>query len=162
MLKFVDEAHENFVKDKYLEFKKYGMTDVYYSSLIYTLGICETTREHFDEIYERGEGINIDCLHSAWQTGTSEKVVRMAFSLWNRCMYDSEEDRKNNIMSSSYNPSEIFCCSYAPYFYEAIKIRYPEYTQNQENENITFGSYTRVGRKEQINTEEEINEEECM
>ncbi len=158
MLKFVDEAHENFVKDKYLEFKKYGMTDVYYSSLIYTLGICETTREHFDEIYERGEGINIDCLQSAWQTGTSEKVVRMAFSLWNRCMYDSEEDRKNDVMSSSYNPSEIFCCSYAPYFYEAIKIRYPEYTESQEKENITVASYTRIGKKEQLNNEEDEEE----
>lgn len=52
----------------------------------------------------------------------------MAFSLWNRCMYDSEEDYANDKMSEKYNPSEIFCCSYTPYLYEAVKIRYPEYT----------------------------------
>lgn len=43
-------------------------------------------------------------------------------------MYDSEEDLEKGEMSSYYNPSEIFSCSYAPYFYEGIKIRYPEYT----------------------------------
>ena len=32
-----------------------------------------------------------------------------------------------------YNPSEIFSCTYAPYFYEGIKIRYPEYTRETTN-----------------------------
>lgn len=43
-------------------------------------------------------------------------------------MYDSEEDFENDEKSNYYNTSEIFCCSYAPYFYEGVKIRYPEYT----------------------------------
>ena len=129
---FIDNEHEKFFRQKYNKLNENGKKDVYYLSLLYTLGICETTREHFDEIFEMGEGINIDCLHSAWQTGTSAKVTRMAFSLWNRCMYDSKEDRENGIMSSYYNPSEIFCCSYAPFFYEAIKLRYPEYTKLQQ------------------------------
>ncbi len=45
----------------------------------------------------------------------------MAFSLWNRCNYDSEKDIENEKVSDKYNVSEIFCCSYAPYFYEGIK-----------------------------------------
>ena len=54
----------------------------------------------------------------------------MALNLWNHSiMYDSEEDLEKGHISSSYAPSEIFCCSYAPYFWEAIKIRYPEYTK---------------------------------
>lgn len=71
--------------------------------------------------------ININSIHAAWQTGTSVKVTRMAFNLWNSCMYDSEEDVENDKKSSDYNVSELFCCSYAPYLYEGIKIRYPEY-----------------------------------
>lgn len=150
-MRFIDKVHKDFVLSKYKELMTYGMTDVYYSSLIYTLGICETTRKHFNEIFEIGEGININCLQSAWQTGTSEKVVRMAFCLWNSCMYDSEEDKINGIISSSYNPSEIFCCDYAPYFYEAIKIRYPEYTQTEENKFIK----KILANEEQLEDEEE-------
>lgn len=77
---------------------------------------------------KKGE-INIDSLQTAWQTSTSKKTTRLAFNLWNSSNnYDSEEDLENRIVSKRYNVSEIFCCSYAPYFWEAIKIRYPEYT----------------------------------
>ena len=105
-------------------------TDVYYKSIIYALGMCETTRKNFDDIFnlKRGE-INIDALQGKYQTGTSEKVTRLAFSLWNGCNYDKEQDIENKNLSANYNVSEIFSCSYAPYFYEAIKIRYPEYTR---------------------------------
>ena len=50
----------------------------------------------FDRVFnlERGE-INVDSLSEAWQTGSSEKVTRMAFSLWNECNYDSIEDFEN-------------------------------------------------------------------
>ncbi len=128
---FIDEEHELFFINKLKELYHHGKTDVYYTSLVYTLGICETTRKHFDTIINTKKGeINIDALSLPWQTGTSEKVTRMAFSLWNGCMYDSEEDIENNKMSKGYNPSEIFACSYAPYFYEGVKLRYPEYTKD--------------------------------
>ena len=59
----------------------------------------------------------------------------MAFNIWNHnLMFDSEEDLINDKKSSAYAVSEIFCCSYAPYFWEAIKIRYPEYTQYKQDE----------------------------
>ena len=62
------------------------------------------------------------------------EITRMAFSLWNSCNYDSEKDIENEKVSDKYNVSEIFCCSYAPYFYEGIKIRYPEYTREKNFE----------------------------
>lgn len=133
---FINEEHELFFISKLKELHQYGKIDVYYTSLIYTLGICETTREHFDTIINMKKGeINIDALTFPWQTGTSEKVTRMAFSLWNGCMYDSEEDIENKKMSKEYNLGEIFACSYAPYFYEGVKLRYPEYTKNIEENN---------------------------
>ena len=84
-MEFVDDEHEKFWEEKNLIMKKYGKTDVYYKSIVYTLGICETTRSNFDKIFSIGNGeINIDSINSAFQTGTSEKVTRMAFSLWNK------------------------------------------------------------------------------
>ena len=115
--------------------KKLGRTDVYYKSLIYVLGVCKTTRDNFDKIFnlENGE-INIDSIQEPYQTSTSEKVIRMAFSLWNSCNYDSEKDIEDERVSRKYNVSEIFSCEYAPYFYEGIKIRYPEYTKEKNIE----------------------------
>lgn len=131
-MKFIDKDHKNFYKEKISE---YGNVDCYYKALIYTLGICETTRKHFKEIFGNRREINFDSLQSAWQTGTSEKVTRMAFNLWNSSsMFDSEKECEQGKISKEYSPSEIFCCSYAPYFYEGIKLRYPEYTRENINE----------------------------
>ena len=129
-MKFASKEHQKFWLEKFDEMIQLGKTDVYYKSIIYTLGICETTRKNFDDIFnlKRGE-INIDALQGKYQTGTSEKVTRLAFSLWNGCNYDKEQDIENKNLSANYNVSEIFSCSYAPYFYEAIKIRFPEYTR---------------------------------
>ena len=134
-MKFIDVKHKEFWNEKLKEMEVMGKTDVYYKSIVYTLGICDTTRQHFKDIFNLKTGkINIDSLQSPYQTGTSAKVTRMAFSLWNRCNYDSEKDIDNGVLSSKYNASEIFACSYAPYFYEGIKIRYPEYTKEKNFE----------------------------
>lgn len=126
-MKFIDNTHKKFYK-KILN--KIGKSDVYRRALIYTLAMCPVTREHFNDIFDLEEGlININSLQASYQTSTSLKVTRAAFSLWNSCNYDSEQDLENDKVSEYYNISNIFCISYAPYIYEAIKIRYPEYTK---------------------------------
>ena len=30
--------------------------------------------------------------------------------------------------AEAFTPDNLFCCEFAPYFYEAVKLRYPEYT----------------------------------
>lgn len=133
-MNFLNEEHELFFVNKLKELYKQGKCDVYYQSLVYTLGVCETTRNHFENIFDMKTGqINIDAINMAWQTSTSQKVTRMAFNLWNGCMYDSEADIEQKKRSSEYSPDEIFSCSYAPYFYAAIKLRYPEYTKDTDN-----------------------------
>ncbi len=98
---------------------------------------------------EKGE-INLDAIKAGWQTGTSEKVTRMAFNLWNHSiMFDSEEDLENEKISNCYAPSEILCCSYAPYFWEAIQIRYPEYTKVFEN-NVKFNKEHKEDESEDV------------
>lgn len=130
-MEFFDNKHKQFYEQK---LKEIGKSDVYRKALVYTLGICETTREHFNNIFNLKSGeININAVTAPYQTSTSKKVTRMAFSLWNRCNYDSEQDIENDKVSTYYNPSEIFCCTYAPYFWQAIKIRYPEVVENTKS-----------------------------
>ena len=47
----------------------------------------------------------------------------------NRTCTREKEDRENEKVSEYYGISDIFCSSYAPYIYEAVKIRYSEFTQ---------------------------------
>jgi hypothetical protein len=54
------------------------------------------------------------------------------FNLWNGYCSDGEtytdaDGYESDLPSRMYAVDEIFCCGYAPYFYEAIKLRYPEY-----------------------------------
>ena len=136
-MKFVDAKHKKFFYKKFEESIKLGKADVYYKSIIYILGICEETRRNFEKIFNIKSGeINIDSIQSGFQTGTSSKVTRMAFSLWNGCNFDSERDIENEKISLKYNVNEIFSCGYAPYFYEGIKIRFPEYTRETNLERI--------------------------
>ena len=156
-MEFIDENHKRFWKEKNIILERYNKTDVYYKSLVYTLGICEQTREKFDSIFDIRNGeINIDSLQEIWQTTTSKRVTRMAFSLWNGCSYESEKDAEKGKISNNYNISDVFCCDYAPYFFEAIKIRYPEnfreYQSNKvvildsqkQNDDKEYGAYIRV------------------
>ncbi len=161
-MKFIDNEHKKFFFDKWEQAKEQGKTDVYYKSLIYTLSMCETTREHFNEIFNLNNGeVNLNSIQKGWQTSTSLKVTRMALNLWNHSIiYDSEADIENEQISSHYAPSEIFCCSYAPYFWEGIKMRYPEYTNYEKNNKTPRAAvYMRVGNIEQLDyhIEEKIN-----
>lgn len=137
-MKFIDYEHKEFFEEKMSELSKLGRMDVYYKSLTYTLSICETTREHFNKIFDINKNeLNLDSIQKGWQTSTSLKVTRMALNLWNHSLvYDSEKDLEEGNISSSYVPSEVFCCFYAPYFWEGVKIRYPEYTKEQQIENL--------------------------
>lgn len=161
MAKFIDNNHKVFYENRIKEVSDRGKVDCYYKSLIYILSVCETTRTHFKEIFNVEDStINLDSIQAAWQTGTSAKVTRMAFNLWNpNLLYDSEDDLENNKISIFYSPSELFCCSYAPYFWEGIKIRYPEFIKSKQNEKqLDIGKiygYCRVGNKEQLCTHDE-------
>lgn len=127
-MNFVDDEHKSFYESKLKELNKNGKSDAYYKSLVYTLAICNVTREHFADIFDMEKGeINIDSISAAYQTGTSAKITRLAFNLFNGCIYDSEADLDNDKVSTYYSVSDIFNCSYAPYMYQAICIRYPEY-----------------------------------
>ena len=58
------------------------------------------------------------------------RVVRMAFNLYcngTPSISDYEDAEEQVDECRQYTVEEIFCCAYAPYFWQAIQIRYPEY-----------------------------------
>lgn len=131
---FKDNKHEEFYYEK-LEQVRYQ--DCYHKALIYILGISEDTRNHFSQIYDIKSGcIKTECLHEGWQTSGSVRVVRLAFNLYTDGLPGVDEYKRKNEQISEcreYSVSDIFCCSYAMYFWEGIKLRYPEYCRKQKS-----------------------------
>lgn len=127
-IEFISTAHEKFYHDK---LKEVRYTDVYHKALCYCLGINEDTRKNVNRIYDFKTGlVKTESLHEGWQTSGSEKVVRMAFNLYcnGTPSVDSYENTEEQIKECGrYSVEDLFCCSYAPYFWQAIQIRYPEY-----------------------------------
>lgn len=112
---FLDKDHAAFYNEHLPE-----AADCYDRALIYTLGLTDETRRNFAACYGDGS-IHPDCLTAGWQTGTSARVTRMAFNLWNGYRGEPGEE------APYYTPEYLFCCGMAPYFFIAIRLRYPEY-----------------------------------
>lgn len=125
---FKNEAHEDFYYE-YLPKCRYQ--DVYHKALVYCLGSSEDTRVNADRIYNFKTGlVKVKCLSEGWQTSGSLRIVRMAYNLYcngTPSVNDTEDVDEQVMECRRYTVEDLFCCSYAKYFWEAIKIRYPEY-----------------------------------
>ena len=125
---FKNKKHEAFYEEN---LPKCRLQDVYHKALVYCLGLCEETRRYINRIYDFNTGyVKTECLKEGWQTGSSTKVTRIAFNLYcggTPSVYDSEEMEEQLEECQSYAVDDLFCCGYAKYFWEAVKIRYPEY-----------------------------------
>jgi hypothetical protein len=124
-IRFVDDSHKAF----FMNLAQKLNPDVYLGSLIYTLGICHDTRRRFNSIYDvKTRCIIPGAVDEPWQTGSSLKVTRLAFQLFTNSTPSAFlDDIPNMDECRRYSVSDIFCCSYAPYFIDAVNIRYPEY-----------------------------------
>ena len=137
---FISEAHEKFYYEK---LKEVRYQDVYHKALCYCLGINDDTRRNANRIYDFKTGcVKTECLHEGWQTSGSVKVVRMAFNLYCNATpsvddYTDAEEQINECRQ--YAVEELFCCAYAPYFWQAIQIRYPEYATYNRKLYALFG-----------------------
>ena len=126
---FKNKEHEKFFQD-YLSKCRYQ--DVYHRALVYCLGISRDTRVNVNRIYDFKTGcVKTECLREGWQTSGSMKIVRMAFNLYCNGTpsvhdYDDSDTVGQLRECQCYTVEDLFCCSYARYFWEAIKIRYPD------------------------------------
>ena len=138
---FISETHEKFYHEK---LKEVRYVDVYHEALVYCLGINADTRKYVDNIYDFKTGcVKTECLKEGWQTSGSVKVVRMAFNLYcngTPSVLDYEDAEEQLSECNQYSVEELFCCSYAPFFWQAIQIRYPEYVVYNKKLNTMFGS----------------------
>ena len=136
---FKDEAHEEFYKN-YLPKCRYQ--DVYHKVLVYCLGISGDTRNHANRIYDFKTGnVKTECLQEGFITSGSARIIRMAFNLYCNGTpsvddYGSHEEQLAE--SRCYTVEDLFCCGYAKYFMEAIKIRYPEYCYPVDWEDLFY------------------------
>jgi hypothetical protein len=116
---FKDTKHQEFYEENITKTK--AEKDPYRKSFFYALGLTNDTRRNIEDLYDFHEGGLIpEGLRQPWQTGTSMRVTRLAFNLFND--YDGE-----GAESGDFTPSNIFCDGLMAFFFEAVKLRYPEY-----------------------------------
>lgn len=131
-MRFMDDQHQQF-------YEQMKPKDSYQRALFYLIGLCPDTRRNVRELYD-ADGIKPEAIYAGWQTGVSMRLTRLAFNLYTdtvptahqyapdgSSIPTTKEDFKECRL---YSVSDIFCCEYAPYFMEAIKLRYPEYCRD--------------------------------
>mgnify|MGYP005761045101 FL=1 len=130
---FKDKEHKNFYSSC---LSKCRYPDSYHQALVYCLGMSEDTRRNIKHIYDFKSGnVKPKCLQEGWQTSESQRIVRVAFNLYcdgTPSTYDYKDVDEQIRETRLYSVSDLFCTEDAPYFWEAIKIRYPEYGHNDK------------------------------
>lgn len=117
MFNFMSEEHKDFYFKQIA--KTESVNDPYRKALFYTLGLTGETRSNITALYNFEEGsIEFDGIKSAWQTGTTLKVTKLAFNLYNG--YAGEVDESDS--PSRYTPYSLFDCELMPYMLEAVKV----------------------------------------
>jgi len=110
---------------------KCSSQDSHYKALFYCLGVDGNTRNHVHEIYDCSTGcIKTGSLDAPWQTSSSRKITRLAFSLYTDgtpSVMDFDYLDAQLDECSEYSVAEIMSCGYLAYMLEAVRIRYEEY-----------------------------------
>ena len=120
---FIDQGHRKFYYAMLI--KSDRRDDVYYRSLFYVLGLSKETRERINELFDfESRSIKPDALYAGWQTGQSVRLTLLAFNLWSGWTAKGKEHFST--------PNGLFDCSLARYFWEAIRLRYPEYCNRND------------------------------
>ena len=129
-IKFRDEQHEknyNFILDMM------SYSDIERKALAYLFALDTVCFEHIRDLYDFSDNcILLSGLDKGWQTGTSGRTTRLAFNLYNGYCSDGEtyigsDGTPDSLPSAYYSPAYLFCCEYAKYYVEALKIRFPEW-----------------------------------
>ena len=127
--KFKDEDH----KLNYdLIVKMMRKVDCYHAAVAYLFALDHVCFQHLNRLFDFGnDSIKSRGLDEAWQTSTSRRTTRLAFNLYNGWCTDGEtyigsDGFEEALPSVYYTPYHIFSCPYAPYYVEAMKIRFPE------------------------------------
>ena len=130
-LHFINEEHHRFYSSTLKRFLNPAAPE---KALCYCLGIHPAIRWHVDHIYDFStKQVTPECIHEGWVASAEDPedirtVIRMAYNLYGGTPSVTESDDQLG-ECQKYTAKELFGCRYAPYFWEAVKIRYPEYTE---------------------------------
>lgn len=120
---FRDNAHKEFYNQQIIGITEAGGTvDSYTKPLLYLLSLSEDTRRNFENLYNYRDGIKQEGMMGGWMTSSTKRVVQLAFNLYNGYTKDGRTK-----CSQDFTPYYLFCDEWAPYFVQAIQLRYPEY-----------------------------------
>lgn len=132
-IRFADREHRAFYYQMLIKTRN---DDAYHQAFFYAMGICAETRRNIHSLFDfKEDGIRPEGLASAWQTGGTRRLCRLAFNLWNGWTEEGKENRST--------PYELFDCGFAPCFFEAIRLRYPEYCRSMERPAPRFSEKVR-------------------
>ena len=97
MMKFASNAHEQFY-----EAHTATTDENEKKALIYTLGIDDDCRSHFNRLYDTNTNcIRPEGLREGWQTGASKRITRLAYNLYTWEIAEGDDP-------AAYTPYEIF------------------------------------------------------
>jgi hypothetical protein len=133
-MKFIDDAHKRFYFS--IVAKTNSEDDLERKALFYCLGLSWITRYHIRDIYDfKIKGIKLESLNAYWQTHSTLKAVRLAFNLYGGCISSNPDDPACE-EAVKFSPCCLFSVSYAPYFFEAVKICFSKYLQDEPSFSI--------------------------
>lgn len=124
-IKFKDTQHKNF----YMEMadKCKSKWDAYHKALFYILGLSPDCRKNINLLFDFNEDlIKKSGLVGGWHTSGSLSTCRLAFNLWNDYAGQEPEDAED------YTPTSLFSHGDTQFFFEGIKLRFPETAGREE------------------------------
>jgi hypothetical protein len=130
-VQFATDAHRAFFTSAVK--KANCANDLYRLALFYTLGLHSELRRNIYSLYDfKEQRILFEGLTAPWQTSGTLRATRLAFNLYNGFVGDTGDGYTES--GALYTPYELFCDGSSPYFFEAVKLRYPEYCRNRGTE----------------------------
>ena len=118
-IRFRNKEHRDFFLEMMMRSR---VKDCYHKAFFYVMGIAKETRQNIHAMFDfREDCIKPEGLPGGWQTSGTVRVCHLAFNLWNGYTEEGKEEY--------FTPEELFCCEFASYFMEGIRVRYPEYCQ---------------------------------
>ena len=118
---FYDDTHKARYEELIKAYSYNGKADSYRAALAYLIALTDETYKHRSRLYnEQERDIIPEGFIAAFQTGTTKRLTLLAFNLFTSSAAFCDDD-----MRAYCTPDYIFESSLAPYFVEALKIRYP-------------------------------------
>lgn len=113
---FYDTEHASIYSQISSKMKEW---DCYHQTVAYLISLDKACRSHIEDLFDfEHDNMLPSGLYAEWQCEASRKTMRLALNLWYG--YIDEETERNT------TPVDIFDSDLAVFYFEAIKLRFPQ------------------------------------